>query len=115
MSAELDQLKHLVFDLDYDADSRQEVAQLEVRLAEVARAERIAALPTISTFIEYLSFQKEAAEHRLLTDRDLTDRDRDRMFERIDLTTRFISLFNGEERQAVEQNINQLLDVAKAS
>ena len=111
---ELDQLKKIVFELDYDPDSRREVLELEARLAKAAQAEHIASLPTIADFIEYMTFQKEAAEHLLKTDRTMTDRDRDKMFERIDLTTRFISLFNGQERQAVEHEINSLLDVAKS-
>ena len=111
---ELERLKHLVFDLDYDADSRKEVLELEARLQKAAQAENIATIPTIAEFIQYLTFQKEAAEHKLLTGRDLTDRERDKMFERIDLTTRFISLFNGQERKAVEQSIKDLLDVASS-
>jgi hypothetical protein len=112
---ELDQLKHLVFDLDYDLDSRKEVLELESRLQKASQAENIASLPTIAEFIQYLTFHKEAAEHKLLTDRELTDRERDKCFERIDLTTRFISLFNGQEREAVEESIKSLLDVAKNS
>jgi len=109
---ELDQLKKIVFELDYDPESRHEVLELEAKLAKAAQAENIAALPTIADFIEYLTFQKEAAEHLLKTDRTMTDRERDKMFERIDLTTRFISLFNGQERQAVEQEIKDAFDVA---
>jgi hypothetical protein len=61
-----------------------------------------------------MTFQKDAAEHLLKTDRTMTDRERDKMFERIDLTARFISLFNGDERRAVEHEINEALDVAKS-
>lgn len=112
---ELDRLKHIVFDLDYDPDSRKEVLELEARLAKAAQAETIASLPTISEFIEYMTFQKDAAEHQLRNNRELTERERDKMFERIDLTTRFISLFNGDERRAVEEEINHYLDVASST
>ena len=114
MSIELDQLKKIVFDLDYDPDSRKEVLELENRLVKAAQAENIASLPTISEFIEYMTFQKDAAEHLLKTDRTMTDRERDKMFERIDLTSRFISLFNGQERQAIENEINHLLNVTSS-
>jgi hypothetical protein len=102
---ELDHLKKIVFELDYDPESRKEVLELETQLANAAQAERIASFPTIADFIQYMMFQKEAAEHLLKTDREMTDRERDKMFERIDLTTRFISLFNGEDRRAVEETI----------
>lgn len=111
---ELEHLKKIVFEDGYDLDSRKEVLELEARLANAAQAEKIVSLPTISDFIEYMQFQKDAAEQLLKTDRTMTDRERDKMFERIDLTTRFISLFNGEERRAVEVEINSLLDVAKS-
>jgi len=114
MSIQLEQLKKIVFELDYDPDDRKEVLELEARLAEAAQVEKIASLPIIADFIEYITFQKDAAEHLLKTDRTMTDRERDKMFERIDLTTRFISLFNAQDRQAVEQEINNLLDVAKS-
>jgi hypothetical protein len=61
-----------------------------------------------------MQFQKDAAEQLLKTDRTMTDRERDKMFERIDLTTRFIALFTGQERNAVEEEINSLLDVANS-
>ena len=71
---ELDQLKKTVFDLDYG--SRKAVLELEARLAKAAQAENIASLPTIADFIEYTTFQKDAAEHLLKTDRTMTDRAR---------------------------------------
>ena len=111
---ELEHLKQLVLRDDFDAESRQEVARLEARLAKAAQAEKIASLPTIKDFIEYMQFQKDAAEQLLKTDRTMTDRERDKMFERIDLTTRFIALFTGQERNAVEEEINSLLDVANS-
>lgn len=95
-------------------DSRKEVLELEAKLAKAAQAENIASLPTIRDFIEYMTFQKEAVDHQLTEDRTLTDRDRDRLFEKKALMNRFISLFNGDERKAVEQNIKDLLDVAKS-
>lgn len=54
----LDQLKKIVFELDYDPESPREVLELENRLAKAAQAENIASLPTIADFIEYMIFPK---------------------------------------------------------
>lgn len=61
-----------------------------------------------------MTFQKEGVDHQLTEDRHLSDRDRDRLFEKKDLMKRFIALFNGDDRKAVKQEIKDTLDVAKS-
>ena len=110
---ELEQLKQLVFDGGFDGESRNEVLRIESELQEVAAAEKIAELPTIKKFVDYLNSREIQAKALLLNDRTLTDRDRDKLFERIDLCEHFTSLFTGSKREQIEESIKQLLNVAK--
>jgi hydrogenase maturation factor HypF (carbamoyltransferase family) len=112
---ELEQLKQLVLNGGFDEESRQEVLQLEVRLQKLATAERIAELPTIKEFISHLETLRKQADSLLRHDRSLTDRERDKLFERIDLCDHFTSLFTGKAKEQVEAEINELLDAAKNS
>lgn len=111
----IQQLKQLVFDGGFDEESRQEVLRLEVRLQELATAERIAELPTIRQFITHLETLRRQADSLLRHDRTLTDRERDKLFERIDLCDHFTSLFTGKAKESVEAEINELLNAAKNS
>lgn len=110
---ELEQLKELVFSGGFDEESKKDVLQLEQRLHELAVKEKLADNPIIKEYIDYLQTEIERAETLLKTDRTLTDRQRDALFERIDLASHFTSIFNGKARESMEQSIKALLDVAK--
>jgi hypothetical protein len=109
----LQQLKALVLEEGFDTESRAQVQQLEARLHAVAVKEQLANDPIIKEYIDFLQDQIEQAGLLLRTDRTLTDRQRDALFERIDLASRFTYMFNGKAREDVEKTINELLNVAK--
>ncbi len=112
---ELEQLKQLVLEYGFDDESRQQVADLEARLKKVAMAEKLAENPIIKEYVDYLSDNSMRAKALLLNDRSLTDRERDKLFERIDLCDRFSSIFTGKDREEIESTIKDLLNVAKTS
>lgn len=113
MIHELDQLKQLVFEGDFDQDSKTEVQKLEARLHKLAIKEKLAENPIIQEYIDYLQGEVDRAELLLKTDRMLTDRQRDALFARIDLAGRFADIFNGREREDIEKTIKELIHVAK--
>ncbi len=112
---ELDQLKQLVLENGFDDESRKQVDDLEARLKKIALAENLAENPIIQEYIAYMSDLTMRAKALLLHDRSLTDRERDKLFERIDLCERFTGLFTGKDREEIENTIKDLLHVAKNS
>lgn len=114
MNSELEQLKRIVRERG-DEDSKKHVLDYEKRLREVSLRERMAENPVIQEYIAYLTFQIERCNTRLTTDRTLTDRERDALFERKELCDNFTSIFNGKQRAGIESAIRQDLAHAKAS
>lgn len=112
---ELEQLKQLVLDGGYDEESRKQVADLEARLQRIAVAENLKANPIIGEYIDYLDAEKSRCTLLLSRNRTLTEVERLVLFEKRDLCEKFSSLFTGEAKQAIEQEINDLLDAAKNS
>lgn len=113
MNQELEQLKQLVLDGGFDVESRQHVLDYEQKLAHVTAVEKLGDNPIIKPFVDYLKDQIERAERLLKTDRTLTDRQRDELFARIEISEQFTFVFTGQARQAVEKSIKDLLNVAK--
>ena len=110
---ELEQLKQIVFDGGFDAESRNDILQLEAQLRELAVAENIKEYPTIQKFLEYLDTEAKRCTTLLTNDRKLTDLERQVLFEKRDICEKFTYLFDGSAKESVEANIKHLLDVAK--
>jgi hypothetical protein len=110
---ELEQLKQIVFNGGFDADSKNDILQLEEQLHELSIAENIKQYPTIQKFIEHLTVESERCTYLLGNDRKLTDLERQVLFEKRDICQKFTYLFDGSLKQSVEANIKHLLDVAK--
>ena len=115
MSQALQQLKQLVLSGGFDEESRKEVENFEKQFQEVAIREKFAKDPLIKQYIDYLQSEIDRAETLLRTDRTLTDRERDALFNRIELAEKFTSIFTGatKRREELESTINDLLNVAK--
>lgn len=114
-NSNLDQLQALVFDGGWDQESKDKVAELESTLQDIAIQENLAENAAIKPFIDYLTTEIERSEMLLKTHRSLDDRRRDELFARIDIATRFTSIFTGKARQSVEKEIKHMLDVASAN
>jgi len=105
----LSQLKKIVEEGRFEAEDRQYITDLETQLQEAAATEKIAELPVIAKFIDYMEGQIEQANSLLQNDKTLTDRQRDALFERKELCAHFVTLFTGKERESVEDAIKQAL------
>ena len=113
MNQELEELKKLVLDGDWDEDSRQSVRNLEARMLEAAAAEKSAEHPAVKPYLEYLS-GRVASARDILTTKRTSAIEQEFLFAIIELATRFTSLFNGDARRATEDIIKKNLDVAKS-
>lgn len=110
---EVQQLRELVFSGGWDDESKQEVDDLENRLHEIAAAEKSAEHPAVKPFIDFLVSEIDRCELLLHTDKTLTDRQRDELFARIEIASRFTHLFGGKSRQSIEEQISKLLAHAR--
>lgn len=115
MTDKLEQLKKLVLSGGFDAESKKQVLDIENQLHELAVKERLAEHPVIQEYIAFLQAEYDRADTLLRTNRKLTDLDRAGLFARIDLTDRFLRIFNGKEREHIEAKINDLLHVARTT
>lgn len=113
MNTQLAQLKEIVLADGYDDESRQAVATLEKRLQESVQAEKLLDHPVIRKYLDLLDHRRRQAEHLLKTDRTLDDRQRDKLFERIDSCDEFTTLFDGSNRAEIEDEITELLLITK--
>jgi hypothetical protein len=111
----LEQLKQLVLNSGYDEESRELLSNIENRLHKIAVAENVKQYPTIQEYIEHLTTEADRCTMLLDNDRTLTDLQRQVLFEKRDLCRKFLYLFGGEEQASIEEEINNLLDVAKNS
>jgi hypothetical protein len=114
MTPELQQLRELVFKEGWDAESRQQVVDYEKRLHELAVKEKMAENAVIKEYINYLTSLASSAQTLLKSDRTLTDRQRDSLFERIDICDKFLYVFNGTARASLEADIKAALARAKS-
>lgn len=111
---ELEQLRDLVFNKGFDSESYESVLQYEKRLREVSAKEKIQQHQPIQEWIKYLSDTVSNARLLLATDRSLTDRQRDELFAKIDISNHLLTLLGTGEREQIESDIKKALNVAKA-
>ena len=109
----LEQLKHLVLSGNFEDEDKQHVSDIEERLHKALVAEKLSEHEIIKEFVDYLNDRKEKAETLLKTDRNLTERERDAVFQRIDICDHFLSILTGKERENIETQINNMLNAAK--
>ena len=112
---ELDQLKQIVFGGGFDEESRSDVLAMEKRLEELVVKEKLTEAPGFKEWIVYLGEEVERCNLLLQTDRKLTDRERDALFQRKDICDRFLSIFTGKQRAGIEDSIRQALARAKSA
>jgi hypothetical protein len=72
MSTSLDQLKKLVLDGGFDAESRQQVQNLENRLHKALIAEELKENPVIKDYVEYLTIEISRCTYLLAHDDKLS-------------------------------------------
>src|SRR4028119_542309 len=109
----LEELKRLVLSGNFEDEDKQHVSDIEERFHKTLVAEKLAEHQIIKEFVDYLNDRKEKAETLLKTDRNLTERERDAVFQRIDVCDHFLEMLTGKERENVEKQINDLLNAAK--
>ena len=115
MNDSLELLKQLVFDGGYDEESRKQVLDLEDRLHKLAVAENLKSHPPVREWLDYMDTQISHCNTLLRNDRTQTDFERQVLFEKRDICEKFISMFDVSDKEVVEQEINNLLDVARTS
>lgn len=109
---ELEELKKLVFEGNYDDEAKQSVRDLEEKLQDSAVAEKMAENPAIQPYLKFLQHKLDEAE-RILKTKRTSPIEQEYLFAIIELTQRFAALFNGDLRKTVEKTIKHNLDVAK--
>lgn len=109
---ELDELKKIVFNDQWDEEAKQSVNKLEEQLQEAAVAQNLAQSPAIKPYIDWLQEKLTEAETRLKTKRTSAI-EQEYLFAIIELASRFTTLFTGERKTAIEKQIKSNLDVAK--
>lgn len=112
--SEIEQLKKLVFDGGFDSDSRNDILKLEEELIEISAAEKLLHNPVIKKYVDYLDTEAERCTFLLSRDRKLTDVERQVLFEKREICEHFASLFTGKKKELLEQQIKDLLDVARS-
>jgi hypothetical protein len=114
MLPQLERLKKLVFEGGFDAESRHDILKLEEELQEIAAAEKLSLNPVIKKYIDHLDTEAKRSTYLLANDRTLTDLQRQTLFAKRDLCEHFSSLFTGQRKEVLEQEINDLLTTAQA-
>lgn len=109
----IEQLKQIVFENGFDEESRNDILKLEQELIEIAAAEKLILNPVIKRYVDYLDAEAKRCTFLLSHDRNQTDLQRQVLFEKRDICERFASLFTGERKAAIDQQVNELLNVAK--
>ncbi len=111
---ELDQLREIVFNNGFDAESREEVLSYEKRLTELAVKENMLSHQPVKEWFDYLQGQVTAARLLLSTDPTLDDKRRAELFIRIELANKCLSLLgHGSDRESLELEIKSALNAAK--
>jgi hypothetical protein len=113
MTQDLEHLKKLVFSGGFDEESKEDVRRAEARLKEALAKEKLLDTWPLKGFIDYLNTEVESSEILLKTDRTLTTKQRDNLFNRISICKEQLSLLS-QERKGVEENIKTLLERAKS-
>jgi hypothetical protein len=107
---ELEQLKKLVLEGGFEDESIQYVRSLEEKYHRQFVAQKLAENSIIQEFLKDLETIIENINQLLLNDRTLTERERDKLFERRDVCKKFAILFTDN----LSQEINDALNSAKA-
>ena len=110
----LDQLKKIVLSGGYDAESKAEILEIERELTEAIVSEKLVEIPAIKKLLDYFQHQIEQSDYLLSHSRKLTELERIALFERKDICQEFASLFNGSKQNALNDEINRLLDMARS-
>jgi hypothetical protein len=110
---ELEQLRELVFNSGFDEESKNSVLQYEQRLHELSVKENILTHQPVKEWFDWM--QREVAQARLLlsTDPALTQEQRTELFIRIEIANKYLALLDISDKEDVERDIKQALDVAK--
>lgn len=104
---ELDQLKKIVKEGNFDDESRHVVEEYEKQLALIARREKIAEKDGVKQWLEWMKAQVEGINSRLLRDRDLmllNTENRMELWHRREICEKFIEMFDFN-REALEDEI----------
>jgi hypothetical protein len=109
----IEDLKRLVLNDSFEKEDHEHVYEIEKQLHKALVAEKLVEHEIIKEFVEYLENRVERAEVLLKTDRTITERERDAIFERIDVCNHFLSILTGKERENIETQINKMYDAAK--
>jgi hypothetical protein len=109
----LEDLKRIVLNDNFEDEDRKNVLEIEEKLHKALVAEKLADHEIIQEFITYLKERKDKVELLLKSDRNLSERERDKCFERIDVCDHFLEMLTGKTREDLENHIKFLLDAAK--
>jgi len=115
MTQDLEHLKKLVFNNGWDEESKQQVRDLEARLKKLSATETLAEHPAIADYLAYLTAEIARCKEILSEDEKLTDRQQDKLFEKIKQCREFIGRFDPSQKKELEKTIKDLLNVAKSS
>ena len=111
---ELEQLRELVFNNGFDAESREDVVAYEKKLQELIVKENILQHQPVREWFNYLESQVKSARLLLSTDSSLDDKKRAELFIRIEQANKYLSLLgHGSDREALELEIKNALNAAK--
>ena len=112
MNADLEKLKALVAGPDYDAESRQVVADLEAQFEQSVQDARLLNIPSVTAYVEHLEKEIEQCKE-LLSEQTLklTDQQRIQLHERKEANRDFLRFFKPQNH--AEQTIKQHLNVAE--
>jgi hypothetical protein len=114
MTQDLEHLKKLVLSNGWDEESKQQVRDLEDRLHKLSATERLTEHPAIADYLAYLRSEIARCKEVLSEDDKLTDRQQDKLFEKIKQCREFIQRFDPAQKREVEKTIKDLLNVAKS-
>jgi hypothetical protein len=111
---ELEQLKQIVFGGGFDEDSRNAIVKLEEELGEIAAAEKLLLNPVVKKYVDYLDAEAKRCTYLLSQHKTLTELERQVLFEKREICEHFSSLFTGKRRDIISEEVNDLINVAKA-
>lgn len=106
---ELEQLKRVVLGDGWDAEVRQDVANLERRLQKAIATEKLAAHPVVAEYLTFLTQEIARCKELLSEDDKLTEAERTKLFEKIRQCREFLGRLVGH-RAEVENTIKDMLD-----
>lgn len=115
MNEDIKYLKTLVLEGGFDAESKEHVESLERRFREFLMAEKLLEHPIIEEYISYLTQETIRCSTLLSQDKSLTELERLHLFDKREMCERFIQVFDQKEKHSLEEEIKDLINVAKNS